>query len=108
MGVGSLQVEVRQGLESTGGVIRSCVLELWASVKKLRCHRLYSDGEAGVALDLHWIAEPRGSEYSTGSAVQVAVRHIRGLPSSRRELQVGSAVQVAVRCSRSCRVGTCS
>ena len=69
------------------------------SVKKLRSHRLYSDREAGFALDLHWIAEPQGSERSTGSAVQVAVRHIGGLPSSRRELRVGSAVQVAVRCS---------
>ena len=82
--------------------------ELWASVKKLRSHRLYSDGKAGFALDLHWIAEPWGSERSTGSAVQVAVRHVGGLLSSRRELQVGSAVQVAVRCGRSCRVGTCS
>ena len=76
--------------------------ELWASVKKLRCHRLYSDGEAGVALDLHWIAEPWGSEHSTGSAVQVAVRCIRGLLSSRRELQVRGAVQVAVRHGGSC------
>ena len=47
--------------------------ELWASVKKLRSHGLYCDGEAGFALDLHWIVEPRGSEHSTGSAVQVAV-----------------------------------
>ena len=76
--------------------------ELWASVKKLRSHRLYSDGEAGFTLDLHWIAEPRGSERSTRSAVQVAVRHVGGLPSSRRELRVGSAVQVAVRYSGSC------
>ena len=87
MGVRSRQVEVvRRGLESTGGVVQSCVPELWASVKKLRSHRLYCDGEAGFALDLHWIAEPQGSEHSTGSAVQVAVRHVGGLPSSRREL----------------------
>ena len=66
--------------------------ELWASVKKLRSHRLYSDGKAGFALDLHWIAEPQGSERSTGSAVQVAVRCVRGLPSRRGELRVGSAV----------------
>ena len=68
-------MEVRQGLESTGSVVQSCVPELWVSVKKLRSHRLYSYGEAGFALDLHWIAEPWGSERSTGSAVQVAVRH---------------------------------
>ena len=82
--------------------------ELWASVKKLRSSRLYCDEEAGLAQDSHWIAEPRGSERSTGSAVHVAVRHIGGLLSSRRELQVRSAVQVAVRHSGSCRVGTCS
>ena len=65
-------MEVRRGLESTGSVVQSCVLELWASVKKLRCHRLYSDGEAGFTLDLHWIAEPWGSVrdclHSTGVA----------------------------------------
>ena len=68
------------------GEHQECRSELWVSVKKLRSHRLYCDGEAGLALDLHWIAEPRGSVCSTGSAVQVAVRHVRGLPSSRREL----------------------
>ena len=101
-------MEVRWGLESTGGVVQSCVLELWVSVKKLRSHRLYCDGEAGFEPDLYWKAEPRGSERSTGSAVQVAVRHIGGLLSSRRELQVGNVVQVAVRHGRSCQVGTCS
>ena len=95
-------MEVKQGLESTGGVVRSCVPELWASVKKLRSSRLYCDEEARLAPDSHWIAEPRGSERSTGSAVQVAVRCIGGLPSRRRELRVGSAVQVAVRRSGSC------
>ena len=84
-GIRSQQVEVRRGLESPGGVVWSSVPELWVSVKKLRSHRLYRGGEAGFTLDLHWIAEPRGSERSTGSAVQVAVR--RG---------------------GSCRVGTCS
>ena len=74
MGVRSRQVEVRRGLESPGGVVRGCVLELWASVKKSRSSRLYCDEEAGLAQDLHWIAEPQGSERSTGSAVQVAVR----------------------------------
>ena len=90
------------------GVVQSCVPELWASVKKSRSHRLYCDEEAGLALDSHWIAEPRGSERSGRSAVQVAVRRIGGLLSKRRELRVGSAVQVAVRCGGSCRVGTCS
>ena len=56
--------------------------ELWASVKKLRSSRLYCDEEAGLAQDSHWIAEPQGSERSTGSAVQVAVRHVGGLPST--------------------------
>ena len=101
-------MEVRQGLESTGGVVRSCVLELWVSVKKSRSSRLYCDEEARIAQDSHWIAEPRGSERSTGSAVQVAVRRVGGLSKSRRELRVGSAGQVAVRCGGSCRVGTCS
>ena len=73
MGVRSRQVEVRQGLESTRSVVWSCVLELWASVKKSRSHRLYCDREAGFALDLHWIAEPQGSEHSTGE-VLIAVR----------------------------------
>ena len=95
-------------MESIGGVVRSCVLELWASVKKSRSSRLDCDKEAGLAQDSHWIAEPRGSERSTGSAVQVAVKHVGGLSKSRRELRVGSAVQVAVRRGRSCRVGTCS
>ena len=95
-------MEVRRGLESTGGVVRSCVPELWASVKKLRSSRLYCDKEARLAPDSHWIAEPRGSERSTRSAVQVAVRRVGGLPSRRRELRVGSAVQVAVRRSGSC------
>ena len=95
-------------MERFGGVVWSCVPELWAFVKKLRSSRLYCDEEAGLAQDSHWIAEPRGSERSTGSAVQVAVRRIRGLLSSRRELRVGSAMQVTVRRDRSCRVGTCS
>ena len=82
--------------------------ELWASVKKSRSSRLYCDEEARLAQDSHWIAEPQGSERSTGSAVQVAVRRVGGLPNSRRELRVGSAVQEAVRCGGSCRVGTCS
>ena len=76
--------------------------ELWASVKKSRSSRIYCDEEAGLAQDSHWIAEPRGSERSTGSAVQVAVRRIGGLSKSRGELRVGSAVQVAMRHSRSC------
>ena len=74
MGVRSRQVEVRWGLESTGGVVWGCVPELWASVKKSRSSRLDCDKEAGLAQDSHWVAEPRGSERSTGSAVQVAVR----------------------------------
>ena len=82
--------------------------ELWASVKKLRSRRLYCDEEAGLAQDSHWIAEPRGSERSTGSAVQVAVKRVGGLSKSRSELRVGGAVQVAVRRGGSCRVGTCS
>ena len=55
--------------------------ELWASVKKLRSSRLYCDEEAGLAQDSHWIAEPRGSERSTGSAVQVAVRRCKDFSS---------------------------
>ena len=77
---------VKQGLESTGSVVWSCVPELWVSVKKLRSHRLYCDGEAGLALDLHWNAEHWGSECSTRSAVQVAVMHVSGLQGSRGEL----------------------
>ena len=63
--------------------------ELWASVKKLRSSRLYCDAEAGLAQDSHWIAEPRGSERSTGSVVQVAVR--RG---ERRQNQANSVRQL--------------
>ena len=58
-------MEVRQGLESSGAVAQSCVLELWASVKS-RSHRPYCDGEAGLALDLHWNAEHRAVSVALG------------------------------------------
>ena len=70
--------------------------ELWASVKKLRSSRLYCDKEAGLAQDSHWIAEPRGSERSTGSAVQVAVRRVGGLSKEQKGVA-----------SRECSAGGC-